>query len=403
MPPTMVRPEMLHKILCVTVFFITTLVYICATPLNSQAKPLRIGATISLEGKYAELSSMVRSGYELWVKQINSDGGILGRKVELVLYDDKSDADRAAALYQKLITEDKVDLLLSPYGSTLTMEAARVSDKHGYVLLAASASSTAIWQQGFDSVFGVYSTADRYFIGFLDLLARRGLEKIAIVHGDATFHVSAAYGAEKWARLFGLDVVFRSQFSKSSQKFPEILDQLDKYKPDGLVFSSYPPNGYRFLRLLEKASFKPPATAMAITPALPGFYSRVGSIAEGIFAPSQWEADERIPFPGTKDFIYSFTQLTGKSPSYQACASYSACMILEHAIRQTGEISHSRIRDYIAALDTITIMGRFKVDDTGRQVGHNSFVIQWQNGKKEIVYPKKMSTATAKIVARDYE
>lgn len=394
---------MLQKVVCITALFITALLYICPTLVYSQALPLRIGATISLEGKYTELSSMVRSGYELWVKQINDDGGILGRKVELVLYDDKSDADRVAAFYEKLITEDKVDLLLSPYGSTLTMEAARVSDKYGYVLLAASASSTAIWQQGFDSVFGVYSTADRYFIGFLDILARRGLEKIAIVHAGATFHVSAAYGAAKWARLFGLDIVFRRQFSKTPQEFPEILDQLDKYQPDGLVFSSYPPNGYRFLELLDQASFKPPAIVMAITPALPGFYTRAGTIAEGIFAPSQWEADERIPFPGTKDFIRSFTKLTGKSPSYQACASYSACLILERAIRQTGEINHSRIRDYIAALDTITIMGRFKVDETGRQVGHNSFVIQWQNGKKEIVYPKKMSTATAKIVAHDHQ
>ena len=80
-------------------------------------------------------------------------------------------------------------------------------------------------------------------------------------------------------------------------------------------------------------------------------------------------------------------------PSYHAASAYSACQILEKAIIQAQAIDHEKIRDYISSFDTITIMGRFKVDHTGRQVGHNPILIQWQNGKKEIVYPSKMSTS----------
>lgn len=130
------------------------------------------------------------------------------------------------------------------------------------------------------------------------------------------------------------------------------------------------------------------------------FYSRVGPFAENIFGPSQWEADERLPFPGTKQFIANFITKTQKKPSYQACASYSSGQILEHAITQSGSIDHNLIREYVASLDTVTIMGRFKVDPTGKQIGHNAIIIQWQKGHKEIVYPTKMQTAPARLTSQ---
>ncbi|MBC8439778.1 MAG: ABC transporter substrate-binding protein, partial [Deltaproteobacteria bacterium] len=100
-----------------------------------------------------------------------------------------------------------------------------------------------------------------------------------------------------------------------------------------------------------------------------------------------------IPFPGTKLFIKDFKAFAGVMPSYHAASAYSACQILEKAIIQAQEIDQKKIRNYVSSFDTITIMGRFKVDHTGRQVGHNPILVQWQNGKKEIVYPSKMSTS----------
>lgn len=363
----------------------------------SAESPIRIGATISLEGQYKNLSYMVRSGYELWAEQLNNKGGLLGRKVELLFYDDKSSKDLVGPLYEKLITEDKVDMILSPYGSTLTLAAAEVAEKHGYVLLAASASSLQIWEQGYRFIFGVYSTADRYFVGFLDLVARAQMHNVAVVHSDATFHVSAAQGVDKWARLFGLKVVYKKQFTWDTGELPAIVEELGKQKLDSIIFCGYPLACYQFLKLLEKHSLKPPGLALTIAPAQQNFYSQVGPFAENIFGPSQWEADERIPFPGTTQFITNFYIKTKIKPSYQACSSYSSGQILENAVNQAGKIDHAMIRDYVASLDTVTIMGRFKVDPTGKQIGHDAIVIQWQNGNKEIVYPTKMQTAIARL------
>ena len=129
----------------------------------------------------------------------------------------------------------------------------------------------------------------------------------------------------------------------------------------------------------------------------PEFLKKAGPIGDRVFGPSQWEPDERIPFPGTKKFIADFIQYAQKQPSYHAGSAYAACQILENAIKQAGVINHDRIRDYIRALDTVTVIGRFKVDQQGKQIGHNPFMIQWQNGKKEIVYPTKLQTAPAQF------
>jgi branched-chain amino acid transport system substrate-binding protein len=136
---------------------------------------------------------------------------------------------------------------------------------------------------------------------------------------------------------------------------------------------------------------------MTIAPMHPEFLKKAGPIGEGVFGPSQWEPDERIPFPGTKKFIADFVQYTQKQPSYHAGSAYSACQIIENAINRSGKIDHDKIRDYIRSLDTVTVIGRFKVDQQGRQIGHNPITIQWQNGKKEIVYPVKLQTAAARF------
>lgn len=352
-----------------------------------------IGATISEEGQYEKLSFMVYNGYKVWVQEVNARGGLLGRPVKLITYNDKSQKKLVAPLYEKLILEDKVDLLLSPYGSTLTLEAAKVADKHNYVMLAATASSLEIWKQGFRNIFGVYSTADRYFIGFLDLIARQQIDNVGIIYHNSSFNISAATGSSRWAELFGIEVAFYEMYNEPEKQLSSLVKQLKEKKVESLIFCGYPDDGYLFLQLLKVNRFKPRAVALTITPALDDFYTLIGPFAENIFGPSQWEADERLPFPGVAKFIIDFSTLTGGiMPSYQACSAYSACTILEKAVHSVGVLEQSEIRRYIHNLDTVTIMGRFKVDIAGRQIGHNSIIIQWQDQKKEIVYPTEMGT-----------
>src|SRR5580765_8168295 len=106
------------------------------SPIFAQA-PIKIGASISLTGTYAKLGSYTQDGYLMCAKEVNDKGGLLGRKLEFVVYDDRSDPPTAIKLYEKLITEDKVDLVMGPYSSPITKAAATVSEKYKKIMMAA--------------------------------------------------------------------------------------------------------------------------------------------------------------------------------------------------------------------------------------------------------------------------
>ena len=363
----------------------------------SELKPILIGATVSLEGKYSEPSFMIRNAFRLWEQEVNLRGGLLGRPVKLILYDDKSQKKRVRQLYKKLIMEEKVDLVFSPYGTPLTLVASEVSEQNKMVMLACAASGEQIWERQYNYVFGVYALAKRYFIGLLDLMAREGFEKVAILYEDSPFHKDVAEGTAFWAKRFGIEVTLKKPFVNATSEFRKLLGKAIDVNVDGLIFSAYSQECYQFLDLMKKIKYRPKVLGMTIAPIHPDFFKKAGNIAEGIFGPSQWEPDERIPFPGTKKFIEGFVGYTKKVPSYHAGSAYAASQIFERAITQIKSLNHNQIREYIRAMDTVTVIGRFKVDHKGKQIGHNPIMIQWQKGEKEIVYPTKMQTASARF------
>lgn len=362
--------------------------------LCGEKAPFLFGGTVSGEGRYEVPARMVKKGYRLWEKQVNEKGGIFGRPVRVILYNDKSRPALARTLYEKLILEDDVDFVLSPYGTPLTMAASEVTERHGYVMLASAASGDRIWERGFSYVFGMYTLAGRYFIGTLDMMARNGYQNVALLH-DATssFNVDAIEGCKKWADRFKLKIACNRSFRNGSKELAGIIEELDGKKIDGMILSAYPPDCYEFLDLLDQNGFRPPVLCMTIAPVMPDFGKRAGRMAENVFGPSQWEPDERIPFPGTEKFINAFVNRYHEKPAYHAGSAFAACRLLEEAVRETGSPDNDRIRDYIVSADTVTVIGRFKVDHKGKQIGHNPLTIQWQNGRKEIVWPAKLRTA----------
>ncbi len=367
--------------------------------LYAETRPLYIGASISLQGKYAMPSWMMEKGYELWADQINRNGGLLGKKIKLVLYDNKSRLDLVKPLYRKMITQDHVDLVLSPYGSPLTLAASEVSEAHHFVMLACEASSEKIWKRGYKYIFGVYAPAGRYMIGFQNLMAKNGFRTLGVIFENSVFNTSIVAGVKKWTGLFGMDLIYTQSFNNGEKEFPCILNKVMAKNPEGLIFSAYPPDSYKFIKLMKKKNYRPRALAFTIVPVFQDFHKKVGAFADGIFGSSQWEPDARLPFPGTAEFIHNFKKFTGKMPDYHACSAFSACQILEKAAKQIKSLDQDKIRNFIIALDTVTVMGRFKVDHTGLQIGHNPMIIQWQHGKKEIVYPESMETSPADFKA----
>jgi hypothetical protein len=168
---------------------------------SSAQQPIRIGASMSITGKlYSVQGGYGREGYLLCQKHVNAQGGVLGRPIEFVIYDDGSEEKTAVGLYEKLIAEDKVDAVLGPYGSAITDAVADVAEKHRKLMIAPMAATTSIWEKGRRYLVMMLSPTESSSAGLLDLAARNGLRTLAVINQDALVPNATAKGPASWPR-----------------------------------------------------------------------------------------------------------------------------------------------------------------------------------------------------------
>ncbi|HEV8227179.1 MAG TPA: amino acid ABC transporter substrate-binding protein, partial [Methylomirabilota bacterium] len=217
---------------------VTVAFLLASTPAQAQA-PIKIGASLSLTGTYAKPGTYQKEGYEVCADELNAKGGLLGRKVEFVMYDDQSSTQTAQRLYEKLITEDKVDAVMGPYSSSITESVAGISEKYKKVLVSPLAATTSIFRQGRKYIFMVISPAEVYLEGLVDLASKRGLKTIAVVNEDTLFAKTAAIGTVDLAKKRGMQVVLHEAYPKGHTDFSAILTKLRALNPDVIAASTY--------------------------------------------------------------------------------------------------------------------------------------------------------------------
>ncbi len=176
--------------------------------------PIRIGASASRTGAYAALGQNQLRGYQLCVQHTNERGGVLGRKIELVVEDDRSQPATAIRIYERLITQDNVDLVLGPYGSPMTAPVAAVTEKHRMPMVAPTIGTTSFFKEGRKFIFMVFSPAEVHLEGFVELAARNGLKTIALIGEDSLYPQAAVKGAEELAKKRGLQVAFAEAYPR---------------------------------------------------------------------------------------------------------------------------------------------------------------------------------------------
>ena len=191
-----------------------------------QEEPIRVGTTQSLSGRFAEEGRLQLKGLLMWMDDINARGELLGRPVELIHYDDHSDADRVEKLYEKLITERKVDLLIGPYGSELTLRATDVAERHDFPMVTAAASAEAIWNRGYRNVFGIDVPASNYMDIAVQEAAKHGAKTAALFYAEGEFAEDVAKGVRREAAKNGIRLVLDRQYAPNKMDFRELAQEL---------------------------------------------------------------------------------------------------------------------------------------------------------------------------------
>src|SRR5216117_1224497 len=361
-------------------------------PATAQA-PIRIGASLSLTGTYAKLGKNQHEGYQLCEKDLNAKGGLLGRKLQMVVYDDQSLPATAVRLYEKLITEDKVDGVMGPYSSPVTEASVNVTEKYKKVMVAPLAATTSIFKRPPDKkrsyVFMVISPAEEYLEGLIDTAAKRGLKTVAIVNEDTLFSKAAASGAVELAKKRGMRVVFQEAYPKGNTDFSALLTKIKAANPDVIAAATYFDDAVALTRQMKELNVNPKMYGVTVGGDLPEFYDTLKQNAEYIYGATQWE--HTLPYAGNQEWFESYKKEFAHDPSYHSAAGYAGCLVYAEAAKRANSLDADKVREQLLKLEMLTIFGDYKVDADGFQVAHKMVTFQWQKEKKVTVWPDDLS------------
>jgi branched-chain amino acid transport system substrate-binding protein len=352
---------------------------------------IRIGTSLSLTGTYAKPGTYQKEGYDVCADEVNAKGGLLGRKIEFVLYDDQSMPATGVKLYEKLITEDKVDAVMGPYSSPITEAVANITEKYKKVMVSPLAATTSIFRKGRKYIFMVISPAEVYLEGLIDMAAKRGLKTVAILNEDTLFAKASANGTAELAKKRGLQVVLQEAYPKGNTDFSALLVKIKSLNPDVIAGGTYFDDAVAITRQMKELNVNPKMYGLTVGGDLPEFYDLLRQNAEYVYGSTQW--DESLPYPGQKEFVSAYKKKFKHEASYHSAAGYAGCLIYVEAAKRAGTLDSDKVRDELLKLKIRTAFGDYAVDQDGFQVAHKMVLLQWQEGKRMIVWPDELANA----------
>jgi branched-chain amino acid transport system substrate-binding protein len=351
-----------------------------------------IGATLPETGPFIGAAGPFRALMDTWAEMVNEDGGLYvqeyGKKIPIrfVIYDDESDRDKVQELYERLITEDKVHLLIGPYSSPITMDASTIAEKHQAPMICVEANSDAIYSRGFKWIVGVLDTGRKWSYAYLDMMeAKTDAQTIAFVVED-NLHAKEVYeGAVTRAPELGFTVVFEEIFSTGTEDFGPIIAKLKEVNADIVYVSSFEPTAVVFAKQTTAAGLNP--KALHIIHHGGHLLSELGKDIELVTGEHYWMPG--VGGEGTDEFEELLERSGLKVEEYPWTAiRMPALQVLRAAIENAESLDPEKLMQALKEVDVMTVGGRLTFADNGAG-SMNPFPTQIQNGQYITVWPEK--------------
>ena len=361
------------------------------------AEPIKIGCTISQSGKYADSGSYYKEAYLMWQDAVNASGGLLGRPVKLIIHDDESSADKAVGLYERLISGDKVDLILGPYTSTIVYPVARIAEKCKMVMLQGGGTAGKIFTAGFKYMFlTLPGFSEQHSIGFFEYLKtlpqNKRPTKAAVIYGDKSASIANAAGHKARCKENGIQVIIDEKYPADAADLTSVLTKAKNRGADLLMAGTYFPDAVLIARTISELGYKPKYVLLTAGVSDYKFGRELGSVANCIMGTAWWHDSVLFSLDWTNNYKKRF----GRMPDYHASGAYAAAQILEQAVNATESLDNTKLRDYIRShsFDTVIAQG-LNFDDRGAP-SYSMVTLQWQDGDLKVVWPPKAQTAKPK-------
>lgn len=372
---------------------------------GSTSGPIVIGGTLGLTGNFSGPSAAYQAAYQHWVDLVNQEGGLLGRQVELKIYDDESNPTTAQQLFQRLINDDQVDLLLAPYTTAVGGAVVPLSERAGKVL----------WNAGFVSQ-ELHSTSKflvtswpyqepeypRPFFDYLKTLPESERPStLAVATAQNPFTLVARDGFEgsggvlNYAAELGIEVVFNEEYNQTATDLTSLVQQAKDRNAEAFVGLGLPNDGALMARTVEQVDYRPEfycqCGSQVVT--LPN-WTDLGVAGENVFSTTTaWPGQPDRP--GLDELFAFFQQELGYDilPAYGA-GGYAILQVLQQAVEGVGSLDQQELRDYVADHEFETAVGtlRYRPDGTAEFA---AMLVQQQADGAQVVWPEEAATADA--------
>lgn len=373
----------------------------------SLAQTIRIGAPLPLTGPLSPEGEKQRQGYDLWAEQVNATGGIdvggTAHQVEIVYYDYQSKTPRAVQLAEKLITDDEVDFLFSPFGSGATKAASGVSERYGVPTIAATASSEAVYNQGYRYLFGTF-TPNRTLTEPLSQIVKDrvpDVESVAVLARNDLFPLAIAAVAKESAQARDFDLVYDEKYAIGTMDHAAALTQMRASEPDWIFVTGYVNDLILIRKQMAEQNVSAPVVTMIAGPAYREYIDATGELAENVSSAAWWHPSVRYDGEGvfgeTEKFNGLFREKYNSIPDYTQASSAAAGVIFQLAIEKAGTLDRDAVRDALANMDAMTFYGPVRFAETGQISSLKPPVFQIQDRDPVVIYPQAIKQGELRI------
>jgi branched-chain amino acid transport system substrate-binding protein len=398
---------------------ITLLLGAACSMSSTQAPPatgpdIVIGVPNAATGDYNVEGPLSKQGYDLWQDWTNNRGGILVQgvrhKVRLVYQDDQSQPQVSAQIAERMLTEDKVQFLLSPYGSTTTAAVGAVAEQHKVPMVASNAGARQVFMQGFHYTFGILAPVDLYPAAALDweLSGTPKPTSMAVLTADDQASMLITKGTMDYATGKGIKIVYYQKYPAGTTNLFTFVQQAKAAKPDLFFNSGHFLEAVAAHKAAKDLGLDAKVFSYAVGPAQPEFVQALGPVADFAVTATPWNPQAKFKAdygPTSVEYVAAFRKkyLTDKEPGFVTADGTAAGLALELAIMHAQSLDPEKVRAALASLDANTFYGRLKFDAQGQNTFHNVLVEQVQNGQLMTIWPMELATATGQYPAPTWE
>jgi branched-chain amino acid transport system substrate-binding protein len=366
---------------------------VAVATLAQAADPIRIGFGMALTGPLAANGKMSLLAMQIWEDEVNAKGGLLGRPVKLVFYDDQSSPAQVPSIYSKLLDVDKVDLIISGYASTqvaAAMPLAIERKRMFFSLFGTGINDNFDYPKYFSMIPNGPTPKPAFTRGFFKVAEVQNPkpQTIAIASADAEFGRNACEGAHENAQTSGFKIVYEKSYPPTTTDFAPIVRAVQAANPDLFVICSYPLDTVGLVKAVNEIGYKPKMWGGAMVGLQATvFKTQLGPLLNGLVNYDTWLPVKAMQFPGSMELLKKYQERAAKEGGvdplgyYMPVWAYARQQVLEDAINATKSIDDDKLADYIRKTTFKTVVGDVKFGAKGEWAEERTIAVQFQNIK----------------------